>query len=169
MGATMSPAEAMNGLAGSQLEAFQMVMTRMERLERENQELMQILLQMQGLLQQQQQRNARLQQLVSSAGQAGAVQMDPVLAAAMPQIPGMPQALTPASAPGTMRPIKRKAVVVSAETEESHYAQAQGDEEAPWKSQRKRPRLAARRPRGEASAQLNAGSAGAGTTVDSSQ
>merc|ERR1712190_621454 len=56
----LTPAEAMHGLSGKQLEAFQMVMTRMERLERENQELMQILLQMQGLLQQQQQRNARL-------------------------------------------------------------------------------------------------------------
>merc|ERR1719464_1705777 len=59
----LTPAEAMHGLSGKQLDAFQMVMTRMERLERENQELMQILLQMQGLLQQQQQRNARLTQL----------------------------------------------------------------------------------------------------------
>merc|ERR1712217_405881 len=59
----LTPAEAMHGLSGKQLEAFQMVMTRMERLERENQELMQILLQMQTLLQQQQQRNARLTQI----------------------------------------------------------------------------------------------------------
>merc|ERR1719210_2293370 len=59
----LTPAEAMHGLSGKQLEAFEMVMTRMERLERENQELMQILLQMQGLLQQQQQRNARLTQI----------------------------------------------------------------------------------------------------------
>lgn len=58
----LTPAEAMHGLSGKQLEAFQMVMTRMERLERENQELMQILLQMQTLLQEQQQRNARLTQ-----------------------------------------------------------------------------------------------------------
>merc|ERR1719221_1983437 len=56
----LTPAEAMSGLSGKQLEAFQMGMTRMERLERENQELMQILLQMQVLLQEQQQRNARL-------------------------------------------------------------------------------------------------------------
>lgn len=58
----LTPAEAMHGLSGRQLEAFQMVMSRMERLEKENQELMQILLQMQALLQQQQQRNARLTQ-----------------------------------------------------------------------------------------------------------
>jgi hypothetical protein len=58
----MSPAEVMQGLSGRQLEVFQMVMTRMERLEKENQELMQILLQMQGLLRQQQQRNVRLTQ-----------------------------------------------------------------------------------------------------------
>ncbi|CAE7630958.1 unnamed protein product [Symbiodinium necroappetens] len=50
----------MKGLSGRQLEAFQMVMSRMERLERENQELMQLLIQMQGLLQQTQQRNAQL-------------------------------------------------------------------------------------------------------------
>lgn len=63
----LTPAEAMKGLSGKQLEAFQMVMSRMERLERENQELMQILLQMQGLLQQQQQRNARLTQAAGYA------------------------------------------------------------------------------------------------------
>jgi hypothetical protein len=147
--ASMSPAEAMNGLSGPQLEAFQMVMTRMERLERENQELMQILLQMQGLLQQQQQRNTRLQQMV---GSGSALQLDPALAgpaASIPQIPGVA-----AAAPGTLRAGKRKAVVVTAETEEGHYSQAQNDEDAPWKSQRKRPRLL-RRPR-EASAAATA-------------
>merc|ERR1719453_1874739 len=65
----LTPAEVMDSLSGKQLEVFQMVMTRMEKLEKENQELMQILLQMQGLLQQQQQRNARLQ-----AGQPGVAQ-----------------------------------------------------------------------------------------------
>merc|ERR1719386_270686 len=51
----LAPAEVMDQMSGRQLEVFQMVMKRMERLEKENQELMQILIQMQGLLQQQQQ------------------------------------------------------------------------------------------------------------------
>jgi len=41
-----------------------MVMTRMERLERENQELMGMLLQMEGLLQEERQKNARLTEAV---------------------------------------------------------------------------------------------------------
>ncbi|CAE8620500.1 unnamed protein product [Polarella glacialis] len=65
-----TPAEAMKSLSGKQLEAFQMVMSRMERLERENQELMQILLQMQGLLTQQQERNDRLTAMAGSGASA---------------------------------------------------------------------------------------------------
>merc|ERR1719502_1999490 len=105
--ADATPAQAMQSLSGKQLEAFQMVMTRMERLEGENQELMQILLQMQGLLQQQQQRNAKLTQEAgySAAGappspSPGSIQMPtptPTLGGSMP-----PPAALPAKA------VKRK-------------------------------------------------------------
>lgn len=99
----------MHELTGKQLEAFQMVMSRMERLERENQELMQILLQMQGLLQQQQQRNVRLSQIASKpnggadvalAAQATARQTSQV-SLRPPVIPGGPpsQFAAPAVAP----------------------------------------------------------------------
>lgn len=94
-----------------------MVMTRMERLERENQELMQILLQMQVLLQEQQQRNARLNtpqsnmlQMQQPPVQLGMpMQQQPPFGAAlspmMPLLPGQSPLLPPAAAPQLGFPI----------------------------------------------------------------
>jgi len=99
----LTPAEAMSGLSGKHLEAFQMVMSRMERLERENQELMQILLQMQGLLQQQQQRNARLSQMAGFSA-SGNDQALGVAAAAAASARAGPPLGTPTS-PGAPHPM----------------------------------------------------------------
>lgn len=112
----LSASEVMKGLQGKQLVAFQMMMSRVERLEKENQELMQILLQMQGLLQQQQQRNARLAQ--RAALNAGARQ-----------------------AAGSAASRAARADVAQGDT-----AGGEEIEDAPWKTQRrrqKRPRVEA--------------------------
>jgi len=151
----LSPAEVMDGLSGRQLEVFQMVMTRMERLEKENQELMQILLQMQGLLQQQQQRNARLSQAAGVPGSVG--QAAPTLP---PPLPG----LTPAAPMGTWRQLpeqghsgdKRKAQHLSPE---DAAQMGPAGENAPWKAQRRRHK----RIRGAVTATAAAGGASAVT------
>jgi len=101
----LTPAEAMHGLTGKQLEAFQMAMSRMERLERENQELMQILLQMQGLLQQQQRRNARLTQL---AGYSGAPAAEPAQATAQRQQWAQPGQQMGSGQPGQQPPVAQR-------------------------------------------------------------
>mmetsp|Transcript_106045 Transcript_106045/g.253103 ORF Transcript_106045/g.253103 Transcript_106045/m.253103 type:complete len:598 (-) Transcript_106045:131-1924(-) len=149
----LTPAEAMKGLSGRQLEAFQMVMSRMERLERENQELMQLLIQMQGLLQQTQQRNAQLvgqaraEAVNSVTGNAAGVALEAQRQMAQaPSRPPPPFALqtplTPPPAPATAQTAmgdmqKRKASGEDAEG-------ADGDDaEAPWKRQRRRPRRGA--------------------------
>lgn len=99
-------AEAMQGLSGSQAEAFQMMMSRMERLEKENQELMTILLQMQALLQQQQQRNLRLTQTAGFQASGMDVGLPaPLLTAPLPQVGSMTtaplvSATMPAAFPG---------------------------------------------------------------------
>jgi len=151
----LTPAEAMKGLSGRQLEAFQMVMSRMERLERENQELMQLLIQMQGLLQQTQQRNAQLvgqaraEAVISVTGNAAGVALE-AHRQMMAQAPSRPMPppfalqtpLTPPPAPATAHVAlgdmqKRKASGEDAEG-------ADGDDaEAPWKRQRRRPRRGA--------------------------
>mmetsp|Transcript_44573 Transcript_44573/g.105644 ORF Transcript_44573/g.105644 Transcript_44573/m.105644 type:complete len:750 (-) Transcript_44573:99-2348(-) len=64
-GRPLTPAEAMQGMTARQREVFEMVVARMERLESENQELMQILLQLNTLLQDSQQRNSRLAQVAA--------------------------------------------------------------------------------------------------------
>lgn len=102
-GRQMTPAEAMSGMTGRQLEAFKMVMSRMERLERENQELMQILLQMQSLLQQQQQRNARLTQMAgfSASGTDQALQTSAAAASASAAASAASARSAAAAAPGS--------------------------------------------------------------------
>jgi len=160
----LTPAEAMSGLTGKQLEAFQMVMSRMERLERENQELMQILIQMQGLLQQQTQRNDQLSAMAGQGqglpGGMGAsntarlaleAQRQAMLARSQaPPTPPPPvrhilpgQApLTPFAPPGPVTALdgKRKAETLEADDVE---ADAADDAEAPWKRQRRRVRRGA--------------------------
>ncbi|CAE7589422.1 unnamed protein product [Symbiodinium natans] len=156
----LTPAEAMQGLSGRQLEAFQMVMSRMERLERENQELMQLLIQMQGLLQQHQQRNAQLvglarpdpvNPLTSNAARVAALHAHRQLMATQPcavaaasvPLPRPPAAQTPLTPPPAAAvlstlgdPQKRKAP--------GDDAEADGDDaEAPWKRQRRRQRRGA--------------------------
>lgn len=181
-----SPAEVMEGLSGRQLEVFKMVMSRMERLEKENQELMQILLQMQGLLQQQQQRNKRLTQvagLVSSgaADQENLQQVSAGVAGLLATAPQMRQAqplglapnlqAPPLHPPPVTLPQKRKA-----ETSENRDTSPGPDgEAAPWKAQRRRlkrpkgtgvtPAVAGLPPNGLAPAMLGPSSAGVAPVV----
>mmetsp|Transcript_45177 Transcript_45177/g.72130 ORF Transcript_45177/g.72130 Transcript_45177/m.72130 type:complete len:949 (+) Transcript_45177:133-2979(+) len=144
-----SPAEVMEGLSGRQLEVFKMVMSRMERLEKENQELMQILLQMQGLLHQQQQRNKKLTQvagLVSSGStDQEALQQVSVgvagLLATPPQNLRQPQPLGPAPtvqapAPHLVAPMPQKRRADNAENRDT--SPGPDGEAAPWKAQRRR-------------------------------
>mmetsp|Transcript_34916 Transcript_34916/g.110946 ORF Transcript_34916/g.110946 Transcript_34916/m.110946 type:complete len:218 (+) Transcript_34916:2-655(+) len=77
----------------------------MERLQRENQELMQILLQMQGLLQQQQRRNARLTQL---AGYSGAPAAEPAQATAQRQQWAQPGQQMGSGQPGQQPPVAQR-------------------------------------------------------------
>lgn len=149
--ADATPAQAMQSLSGKQLEAFQMVMTRMERLEGENQELMHILLQMQGLLQQQQQRGVpqagqnqdlRAQAVQAAASRALQLSGDTALTAKVPP-PHPPHAFfQPPCAPATpvIRAGKRGADVDGANP---HGLVPAGDE-APWKRYRKTVRRAPR-------------------------
>eukprot|EP00971_Amphidinium_carterae_P020757 409315-Amphidinium_carterae.1 len=59
-----------------------MVITRMERLEKENQELMQMLLQLNSLLQDSQRRNSRLAQVAAGyKGMAGGLALPPAASA----------------------------------------------------------------------------------------
>ena len=121
----LTPAEAMAGLSGRQLEAFQMVMSRMERLERENKELMQVLVQMQALLQQSQQRNEQL---------AGLQRADPTNTSRLAMEAQRQAMMTPPvpAAPSLdeLPDTKRKADVEAPEA----------DMNAPWKHQRRRQR-----------------------------
>jgi hypothetical protein len=140
--ADTTSAQAMQSLSGKQLEA---VMTRMERLEGENQELMHILLQMQGLLQQQQQRGVpqagqagqdlRAQAVQAAASRALQLSGDTALTAKVPP-PHPPPSFQPPSAPATpvIRAGKR-----GADGGAIPHSLVAGDE-APWKRFRKTPR-----------------------------
>jgi hypothetical protein len=151
----LSPAEVMDGLSGKQLEVFQMVMSRMERLDKENQELMQILLQMQGLLQQQQQRNARLNQQASGLPIPTLPGQAPGLAIPMPQLQGRIWRRVQEEGAAAE---KRKADQMAT----SGAIQGSDPENAPWKSQRRR----FKRARGNASAAATAPSGSAAAPAE---
>ncbi|CAK9054874.1 unnamed protein product [Durusdinium trenchii] len=135
--AELTPAEAMAGLSGRQLEAFQMVMSRMERLERENKELMQVLIQMQALLQQSQQRNEQL---------AGIARADPSNAAARVALQAQQQAMAsqatmPAVVPPPPLPTAASVPPPASEAEKRKAsAEPEAENNAPWKAQRRRQR-----------------------------
>jgi len=169
----LTPAEAMRGLSGRQLEAFQMVMSRMERLERENQELMQLLIQMQGLLQQTQQRNAQLVGLARAeavnpaTSNTARVALEahrhamappipqPPLQAPMPPAmmrPAAPTPITPSTpatphptvaTSGDIMPDHKRKAAPADDFGEAAANGATDDAEAPWKRQRRRPRRGA--------------------------
>lgn len=82
--------ETMQGLSGKQVEAFHMVMSRMERLEKENQELMQILLQMQDLLTQSQNRNHVLTEQNAKLQARQGLGPAPDIPPQRPQVPRFP-------------------------------------------------------------------------------
>jgi len=144
----LTPAEAMAGLSGRTLEAFQMVMSRMERLERENKELMQVLIQMQGLLQQSQQRNEQLAGIAradpstnSTARVALEAQRHAMMASSMvpPPVPPVPPAPVDPSSPE-----KRPADAEASQPEAAEAAEAaEPSVERPWKHQRRRQRRSA--------------------------
>eukprot|EP00929_Paragymnodinium_shiwhaense_P000488 TRINITY_DN100727_c0_g1_i1.p1 TRINITY_DN100727_c0_g1~~TRINITY_DN100727_c0_g1_i1.p1 ORF type:complete len:757 (+),score=178.22 TRINITY_DN100727_c0_g1_i1:169-2439(+) len=159
----LTPEEAMAGMSDRQLEAFQAVTNRMEKLEKENQELMQILLQMQGLLQQQQQRNALLTQKAAAAQVMAGGAAPQFQAAGMPAegVAGLPASLRTSVMPARLAKRRLGAAAPAAQTEDNWYNGGgdDDDEEAPWKSQRKRPRRMPRAVSASVAAAASAGSA----------
>eukprot|EP00438_Fugacium_kawagutii_P010244 Skav234276 [mRNA] locus=scaffold1464:1189955:1191136:+ [translate_table: standard] len=137
----LTPAEAMVGMSGRHLEAFQAVIGRVNKLERENKELIQVLMQMQGLLQQSQQRNEQLAGIAradpatnSTARVALEAQRQAMMAAPMPPAVAPGQAFSPQT---QTEQAKRSAETETNETETNENEEAT---ERPWKHQRRRQR-----------------------------